>query len=65
MAGSGSPIGSNRGLQTRAQSGIIIEQATVPVRCRRRHWRSSHGRRSHGKWGAERRLVNTAIGGGQ
>src|SRR5947209_6162746 len=27
----GSPIGSNRGLQTREQLAIIIEQATVPV----------------------------------
>ncbi len=27
----GSPIGSNRGLETRAQIEIIIEQATVPV----------------------------------
>src|ERR1700742_3001869 len=27
----GSPIGSNRGLETRAQIRIIIEQATVPV----------------------------------
>src|SRR6202012_3966151 len=27
----GSPIGSNRGIQTRAQIEIIIEQATVPV----------------------------------
>src|SRR6185369_6184028 len=27
----GSPIGSNRGLETRAQLAIIIEQATVPV----------------------------------
>src|ERR1700722_1786806 len=27
----GSPIGSNRGLETRAQLEIIIEQATVPV----------------------------------
>src|SRR5438477_73332 len=27
----GSPIGSNRGLQTRDQIRIIIEQATVPV----------------------------------
>jgi thiazole synthase len=27
----GSPIGSNRGIETRAQIAIIIEQATVPV----------------------------------
>ena len=27
----GAPIGSNRGLETRAQIAIIIEQATVPV----------------------------------
>src|SRR3954464_4504014 len=27
----GSPIGSNRGIQTRAQIEIILEQATVPV----------------------------------
>ena len=27
----GSPIGSNRGVQTRDQIRIIIEQATVPV----------------------------------
>ncbi len=27
----GSPIGSNRGIETRAQIEIIIEQATVPV----------------------------------
>lgn len=27
----GSPIGSNRGLETRAQLAIILEQATVPV----------------------------------
>ena len=27
----GSPIGSNRGIETRAQIGIIIEQAIVPV----------------------------------
>ncbi len=27
----GSPIGSNRGIQTRDQIRIIIEQATVPV----------------------------------
>jgi thiazole synthase len=27
----GSPIGSNRGIETRAQVEIIIEQATVPV----------------------------------
>jgi thiazole synthase len=27
----GSPIGSNRGIETRAQIEIILEQATVPV----------------------------------
>ena len=44
----GSPIGSNRGLETRDQIRIIIEQATVPVVVDAGHRRAQPRRRSDG-----------------
>src|SRR3954465_4748760 len=56
----GSPIGSNRGIETRAQIEIIIEQATVPVVVD-----AGLGARGRGGEGRERGadavLVNPAI----
>jgi thiazole synthase len=56
----GSPIGSNRGLQTRAQIRIIIEQATVPVVVDAGLGAPSHAAAAM-EMGADAVLVNTAI----
>jgi thiazole synthase len=56
----GSPIGSNRGLQTRDQIRIIIEQATVPVVVDAGLGAPSHAAEAM-ELGAEAVLVNTAI----
>lgn len=56
----GSPIGSNRGLQTRDQLGIIIEQATVPVVVDAGLGAPSHAAEAM-EMGADAVLVNTAI----
>ena len=56
----GSPIGSNRGLQTRDQLRIIIEQATVPVVVDAGIGAPSHAAEAM-KMGADAVLVNTAI----
>ena len=56
----GSPIGSNRGLQTRDQLGIIIEQATVPVVVDAGLGAPSHAAEAM-ELGADAVLVNTAI----
>ncbi len=56
----GSPIGSNRGLQTRAQIRIIIEQATVPVVVDAGIGAPSHAAEAM-EMGANAVLVNTAI----
>lgn len=56
----GSPIGSNRGLQTRDQIGIIIEQATVPVVVDAGLGAPSHAAEAM-EMGADAVLVNTAI----
>ncbi len=56
----GSPIGSNRGLQTRDQIGIIIEQATVPVVVDAGIGAPSHATEAM-EMGADAVLVNTAI----
>jgi thiazole synthase len=56
----GSPIGSNRGLETRAQLEIIIEQATVPVIVDAGLGAPSHAAAAL-EMGAEAVLVNTAI----
>src|SRR6202789_83013 len=56
----GSPIGSNRGIQTRDQIRIIIEQATVPVVVDAGLGAPSHAGEAVGL-GAEAVLVNTAI----
>jgi thiazole synthase len=56
----GSPIGSNRGLQTRAQIRIIIEQATVPVVVDAGIGAPSHAAEAM-EMGADAVLVNTAI----
>ncbi len=56
----GSPIGSNRGLQTRDQIRIIIEQATVPVVVDAGIGAPSHSAEAM-ELGADAVLVNTAI----
>jgi thiazole synthase len=56
----GSPIGSNRGLQTRDQLRIIIEQATVPVIVDAGLGAPSHAAEAM-EMGADGVLVNTAI----
>ena len=56
----GSPIGSNRGLDTRAQIEIIIEQATVPVIVDAGLGAPSHAAAAL-EMGADAVLVNTAI----
>ncbi len=56
----GSPIGSNRGLQTRDQIRIIIEQATVPVVVDAGIGVPSHAAEAM-ELGADAVLVNTAI----
>lgn len=56
----GSPIGSNRGVETRAQIRIIIEQATVPVVVDAGLGAPSHAAEAM-ELGADAVLVNTAI----
>jgi thiazole synthase len=56
----GSPIGSNRGLETREQLRIIIEQATVPVVIDAGIGAPSHAAEAM-EMGADAALVNTAI----
>jgi thiazole synthase len=56
----GSPIGSNRGLETREQIRIIIEQATVPVVVDAGLGAPSHAAEAM-EMGADAALVNTAI----
>jgi len=56
----GSPIGSNRGLQTRDQVRIIIEQATVPVIVDAGLGSPSHAAEAM-ELGADAVLINTAI----
>jgi len=56
----GSPIGSNRGLQTRDQIRIILEQATVPVIVDAGLGVPSHAAEAM-ELGADAVLVNTAI----
>jgi len=55
-----SPIGSNRGLETRGQIRIIIEQATVPVVVDAGLGAPSHAAEAM-ELGADAVLVNTAI----
>ncbi len=56
----GSPIGSNRGLETRGQIEIIIDQATVPVVVDAGLGVPSHAAEAM-ELGADAVLVNTAI----
>jgi len=56
----GAPIGSNRGLETRDQIRIIIEQATVPVVVDAGIGSPSHAAEAM-EMGADAVLVNTAI----
>ena len=56
----GSPIGSNRGIETRAQIEIIIEQATVPVVVDAGLGAPSQAAEAF-EMGADAVLVNTAI----
>ena len=56
----GSPIGSNRGLETRGQIAIIIEQARVPVIVDAGIGAPSHAAEAL-ELGADAVLVNTAI----
>ena len=56
----GAPIGSNRGLQTREQIRIIIEQAIVPVVIDAGIGAPSHAAEAM-ELGADAVLVNTAI----
>jgi thiazole synthase len=56
----GSPIGSNRGLETREQIRIILEQATVPVVVDAGIGAPSHAAEAM-ELGADAVLVNTAI----
>ena len=56
----GSPIGSNRGLDTRRQIEIIVEQATVPVVVDAGIGTPSHAAEAF-EIGADAVLVNTAI----
>ena len=56
----GAPIGSNRGLETRDQIRIIVEQATVPVVVDAGIGSPSHAAEAM-EMGADAVLVNTAI----
>lgn len=56
----GSPIGSNRGLETRAQIEIIISQATIPVVIDAGIGAPSHAAEAI-EMGADAVLINTAI----
>ncbi len=56
----GSPIGSNRGIQTRGQIRIIIEQAVVPVVVDAGLGAPSHASEAM-EMGADAVLINTAI----
>jgi thiazole synthase len=56
----GSPIGSNRGIETRGQIEIIIEQATVPVVVDAGLGAPSQASEAL-EMGADAVLVNTAI----
>ncbi|HVV45357.1 MAG TPA: thiazole synthase [Bryobacteraceae bacterium] len=56
----GSPIGSNRGLQTKEQIRIILEQATVPVVVDAGLGAPSHAAEAM-ELGADAVLVNTAV----
>jgi thiazole synthase len=56
----GSPIGSNRGLETRAQISIIIEQARIPVIVDAGLGAPSHAAEAL-ELGADAVLINTAI----
>lgn len=56
----GSPIGSNRGLETRAQVAIIIEQSRVPVIVDAGLGAPSHAAEAM-ELGADAVLINTAI----
>jgi thiazole synthase len=56
----GSPIGSNRGLETRGQLEIIIEQATVPVIVDAGLGAPSHAAAAL-EMGADGVLINTAL----
>lgn len=56
----GSPIGSNRGIETRAQIAIIIAQATVPVIVDAGIGAPSHAAEAM-ELGADAVLVNTAL----
>src|SRR5271170_3504234 len=56
----GSPIGSNRGIETRSQIAIIIEQANVPVVVDAGLGAPSHAAEAM-EMGADAALVNTAI----
>ncbi len=56
----GSPIGSNRGLQTRDQLRIIIEQAIVPVVVDAGLGAPSHAAEAM-EMGADAVLINTAV----
>ena len=56
----GSPIGSNRGIESRGQIRIIIEQATVPVVVDAGIGAPSHAAEAM-EMGADAVLVNTAI----
>jgi thiazole synthase len=56
----GSPIGSNRGVETRGQIRIIIEQATVPVVVDAGLGAPSHAAEAM-ELGADAVLINTAI----
>lgn len=56
----GAPIGSNRGIQTRDQIRIILEQATVPVVVDAGLGAPSHAAEAM-EMGADAVLVNTAI----
>ncbi|MBI4658272.1 MAG: thiazole synthase [Verrucomicrobia bacterium] len=56
----GSPIGSNRGIETRGQIRIIIEQATTPVVVDAGLGAPSHASEAM-EMGADAVLVNTAI----
>src|SRR5512147_2279956 len=56
----GSPIGSNRGIETRGQIEIIIEQSTVPVVVDAGLGTPSHAAEAM-EMGADAVLVNTAV----
>jgi thiazole synthase len=56
----GAPIGSNRGIETRRQIEIIIEQATVPVVVDAGIGAPSHAAEAM-EMGADAVLINTAM----